>query len=471
MALSSTLVWEVRTTGSPTNGGGFRAGATGTDWSQQAAPQYSVTDAVANGTTTVTSATANFGTDVVGNVANIGGGWYEITARNSATSITVDRTIGIASGLTLKIGGALDHPATVAGVAVTSNKIFIRAGTYTTTATITFAQSPGAPASAVPAFRLIGYNASRTDKGAGGRPLVQLSTNTGLTGISCTGSGVIVENIAVDCASLGTSTGIGISFNSIVRNCKVQGFTSKGINLVNGHSVAQGNEVTGGTAAASSAISGNPNPASYIGNWVHDNACTGISPAGTCFIAFNVLSNNTGAASDGIFIPSTGSWIFNNTIYNSGRHGINYSTNDLMVPVLLLNNLLSENKGFGILGAPAPGDPADPIWDGNAFFSNTSGARSNMDDAGAVNPQNGVAAYVRVLDVILTADPFTNKATNDYSLNNTAGGGAAIRAHSAFPSWPGLSVVGSGDMGAIQHQEAAGGGLIYFPGMMGGMPG
>jgi hypothetical protein len=470
LALSSTICWEIRTAGSATNGGGFKPGATGTDWSQQNAAQYSVTDAVANGTTTVTSATANFGTDVVGNIANIGGGWYEITARSSTTSITVDRTIGIASGLTLKIGGALNHPATATGMAVASNKVFVKAGTYTTTATITFAQSPGAPASAVPAFRLIGYNTSRTDKGSGGRPLIQLSTNTGLTGINCTGTGAIVENIAVDCASLGTSTGIIVSFNSIVRNCKVQGFTLRGISLASGHSVAQGNEVTGGTSAATSAISGNPNPASYIDNWIHDNACTGISSAGTCSIAFNVLSNNTGAASDGINVASIGSWVFNNTIYNSGRHGINYST-DIMVPVLILNNLLAENKGFGIVGAPAAGDPADPIWDGNAFYNNTSGARSNMDDAGAVNPQNGVAAYVRALDVILTADPFTNKAANDFTLNNAAGGGAAVRGHGAFAAWPGLSFAGYPDMGAVQHQESAGGGLIYLPGMMGGMPG
>jgi hypothetical protein len=32
-------------------------------------------------------------------------------------------------------------------------------------------------------------------------------------------------------------------------------------------------------------------------------------------------------------------------------------------------------------------------------------------------------------------------------------------------------VVSYADMGAIRHQDPTGGGLIYFPGMMGGMPG
>ena len=64
MALSANTVLEVRNGGSDTNGGGFVTGAAGTDWSQQDAAQYSVTDGVTAGTTTITSATANFGTDV-----------------------------------------------------------------------------------------------------------------------------------------------------------------------------------------------------------------------------------------------------------------------------------------------------------------------------------------------------------------------------------------------------------------------
>jgi hypothetical protein len=56
MALNAAVVWDVRTTGNDTNGGGFRAGAAGTDYSQQdakntAGNHQSTTDAVANGTT------------------------------------------------------------------------------------------------------------------------------------------------------------------------------------------------------------------------------------------------------------------------------------------------------------------------------------------------------------------------------------------------------------------------------------
>jgi len=81
MALASATVWEVRTAGNDTNGGGFVTGASGSDWSQQDAARtgadvtdISVTDAVAAGTTTITSATANFDTTIVGNIVYFEGG-------------------------------------------------------------------------------------------------------------------------------------------------------------------------------------------------------------------------------------------------------------------------------------------------------------------------------------------------------------------------------------------------------------
>ena len=44
MALSSSMVWEVRSTGDDLNSGGFRAGAGGTDYSQQDTPLIAFTD-------------------------------------------------------------------------------------------------------------------------------------------------------------------------------------------------------------------------------------------------------------------------------------------------------------------------------------------------------------------------------------------------------------------------------------------
>ena len=49
-----------------------------------------------------------------------------------------------------------------------------------------------------------------------------------------------------------------------------------------------------------------------------------------------------------------------------------------------------------------------PSYDGNAYWSNTSGNRSNADDT-SINLQNGVGSYVNQYDVILAADPFTTQ--------------------------------------------------------------
>src|ERR1700742_5059016 len=129
MALSANTVLEVRLTGDDTNGGGFVTGASGTDWSLQNAAQYSVTDAVANGTNVVSSATGSFGADAIGNLAYLQGGSgslaadrYQITARTS-TSITLDRNVAAGTGITLKIGGALASPGMAAAVATVAGMI------------------------------------------------------------------------------------------------------------------------------------------------------------------------------------------------------------------------------------------------------------------------------------------------------------------------------------------------------------
>src|SRR4051812_1601745 len=108
MALSANTVWEVRSAGADTNGGGFNPGSGGTDYSQQNSAQLSVTDAACTGNTTVTSVTGGFTAAMVGSVMYLssGPGWYEITARASTNSITIDRNGPNASGMTAKVGGA-----------------------------------------------------------------------------------------------------------------------------------------------------------------------------------------------------------------------------------------------------------------------------------------------------------------------------------------------------------------------------
>ena len=56
MALSTGIVWEVRTTGALDNGGGFNPASSGVDYSQQNSAELSLTDGDCDGSTTLTSA-------------------------------------------------------------------------------------------------------------------------------------------------------------------------------------------------------------------------------------------------------------------------------------------------------------------------------------------------------------------------------------------------------------------------------
>ena len=144
MALSASSVWEVRTTGSDTNGGGFVTGASGTDYTQQNAAQYSLTNGVTNGTTTI--ATISAAAVMIGNIAYVQGGtgsvvagWYQITGASAGVSITVDRSTGLSAGtgVTINIGGALASPGQSGALLVAGNLIWVKSGTYPITSAST----------------------------------------------------------------------------------------------------------------------------------------------------------------------------------------------------------------------------------------------------------------------------------------------------------------------------------------------
>lgn len=267
MALSAAFILEVRNGGSATAGGGFKTGATGTDWGQQNSPQYSVTDGVTAGTTTITSVTANFGTDVVGNLMYVQGGtgtivagWYEITVRNSATSITVDRSTGltIGTGATLHIGGALNDPGLASSIAIVSGQLIYVKYNVTDYTITTATTGTGGPVTLAAGVSMIGYDVTRNDA-TGNRPclnwgavsapgslaylytaaatsssraFINLKANGnhvakvgGLTLFGATNPSMIIHNcVAINCDG---STGVGINCDAtgVISDCMVDSCT------------------------------------------------------------------------------------------------------------------------------------------------------------------------------------------------------------------------------------------------------
>jgi Right handed beta helix region len=475
-AISANAVWEVRTVGADTNGGGFVAGATGTDMSQfnnknaaacsscqSATINISTTDAVANGTTTITSATGNFSAAIVGNVVEFSGGtgsivavWRQVTAFTNSTTITIDTLIAASTGMTMNIGGALATISKALAVSTAQNIIFVKAtATYSITAGLAL-NNQFQPTNANPPNQLVGYTTTRTDAG---RATIQFSTNTGITGLDATnGQGWYISNFVVDCNSLGSSIGLRINTASVLRNLLVKNCTSIGVNLANGSASLIDSEVTAISGTTGAVDSGN-NTTSVLRCYIHDNTAPGIVLTGGGAMAmYNVIANNSGATSDGIFVNNTGpSIILNNTIYNNGRDGIRFAElHSLGSASTARNNLLISNGEYGLNGYVSPGWGKFPQWDGNAYFGNATAARNNADDTGTTNPVNAANPYSNTLDVTLTGSPFTNTVTHDFTLNSTAGAGAAAKGTATPGALPGLSQSGSMSFGALQPAIGAG---------------
>lgn len=454
MALSAAMVWEVRAAGLDTNGGGFKAGASGTDYSQQDAAQKSGADLHMHASTNTKCHpnAAGVAAADVGNVIYIasGTGWtpgfYEITAQDG-TDWTLDRSpcaAGSGDLGTYKMGGALLTINILPTCMVTQNKAFVKKGAaaYQSNASITFTgigETPGT-------FTILeGYDATRGDKG---RPTLQLITNTGLNALAFPGNGWNIRNFIVDCNSLGTSRGIYATGSySVAYNCKVSNFTTIGISISGDGGAAYDCEVTAGAAGAVG-ITANRVTRCYV----HDNACTGLN---NCpHVVRCLIVNNTGASSDGITMSIYGGLIVGNTIHGNGRDGIRHASYN--INYLIFGNILTSNVGYGLRGNSMC---TDPCHDGNAYWNNTAGAKNGCT---STTGAYAAAPYTIAFDITLTGDPYTNSAGGNFTLNNTAGAGAACRAAGIPGSLGGQT--GYPDLGVYQHQEVVAGGFPILGG-------
>lgn len=441
MALSAATIWEVRTAGNDTNGGGFVAGAAGTDYSQQdakntAGSDISTTDAVANGTTTITSATANFGTTIVGNIVYFAGGtgtitgvWRQVTARASTTSITIDAAIAASTGMTMNIGGALASPGQAMASLVAGHTVYVKAGTYT----IASASTNIATGCLAPAVRvnIEGYNATRGDLGTA--PLLQASGISTFTIVAAVNDAKF-RNLRVDGAGLTSSRGFstvrGQYYRLTALNCTNSGFSAS--------AASQLVECRASGCSTAAAIIGYLSAYACVAD---ANTVTGFAPGVSGVTDRCIAYGNTGASSDG-FTLATGSGmrITNSVAYGNGRDGIRLSATSPTV----INVMSESNTGAGV---SMSGATSVSLYNA-ATFGNASG----IDVTGAVgevtnyNPVAGSGSF------------FTNAAAGDFALNATAGAGASARAAGVPGLFPAGLTTGYLDIGAAQHQDPAGGG-------------
>lgn len=426
MALNIAVEWDVRTTGNDGNGGGFVAGATGTDYSKQDSAQKSSNDLHMHGTTNTKCHpnAAGVAAEDVGNIVNITAGtdWtpgrYEIVSQDG-TDWTLDRSPSAAGNANLgtyAMGGALLTIGSAAAAAVTFNTVHVKAGTYTLTTTVTPTMGSGV---------WIGYQTTHRDMGT--RPLITTATDsTVLINTSGSAGGTIQGvNISFSNTAAVRANGIQASrgdVSGLFYRCLFDGFERAFYVNGGGCWVPLMLEETEVKNCTSDGVWVR-DPIVAINNYIHDNGANGVYLNGVNYgapvfqFSGNIFANNTG---DGIYqaisdVSAYKYFFHRNTFAGNCGDGIQTGAGGggLTAPpfVELVNNIFYDNGAYGV------NNPVAPL---NGYLNRCNAYGAN-GTAAVLNMPAGTG------DVTLTADPFTNAAAGDYSLNNTAGGGAACK--------------------------------------------
>jgi hypothetical protein len=454
--------WELESGGNDANGAYFNTAAAGIDYSVQSSPQLSLTDIVTNGTTTLTSATGGFTAAMIGNGINIAGTVYEIKTRVDTNTITVDRTIGAASGQTGKVGGAALTLGYLMSQAVVGNTVYClgNGGAYSfangtaNTAGNKVSMTVGGDTSIWVPFWIVGYATNRTRANTdASRPIFQAGAAS-MTLLDLGAQKIIfLHNIDFDgnSGSFASTRGLVVGSSASgarVSRCKFRNWGNNAISSTLSGLIVQDCDFTTNPSVA---FAGRGN---LLRCDLHANTATPVSVSSTFSVVRCNLYGNTGASTDGIAITSgdIGLYVRECSLYGNGRHGINITANFTTQFIPFENLIITGNGGYGVAANAATNLV---ILDHVATFNNTSGRSNNINAQADVSP------------IILTASPFTNANAGDLSLNATAGGGAAVRAAGIPGTYPAGTTVNYLDIGAAQHKDA--GGILLNPGMSGGL--
>lgn len=444
MGLSANTHWDVRpATGSDNNGGGFVQGATGTDYSQQASPQYALTGIASAGAGNVVLSAAA-AADMVGNIAkvisgtNFTTGFFEILSVVAGVSITFSTNkagtaicTGAGASGVINIGGSLAS-VTVLAVntptnAFNGNVIWVK-GTITATAEL----QPDSH------LTYAGYG---TTHGDGVRAGYTTATNS--TPLFQVFNQHEARFGNFNFSNTATTRDIGfvyrLNYGAYFTNCSFDGF-SNAVQAGLASVIADTEyslhfidcEIKNSTSTAGAVQLFQPVAMLFHGCYIHHNAGdgvrldgTGATGTGAGLVVFQNTVFDTNAGK-GVNITSASvggqparSWFYNNCVfYNNGSDGVKYASATWPEFIRVSNCIFYLNGGFGFFRDTTTDLTLTMFPSANAYGSNTSGARGGIWPASpAANP-----------DVTLTADPFTNAAGGDFTLNGTAGGGAALKA-------------------------------------------
>jgi hypothetical protein len=473
MALPSDTTWEVRADGSDTAaGGGFSlatavaAGGSAANDMTYPTPTvatFSGTLSAAQSSTTLTDSAAAFTPGMVGNAiyipsgTNFVAGSYMIMSYTNASNVVLDSapaTAGAGSGGTGYVGGALASPAVALGRKAAGNDVWIRSGTYTvnvaTNQVANGISNDTNGGSATNWTRIAGYDAAvgRTlFPSTTVRPVFSTNLSSGTYAIILSSSYTEVFNVEVAASSAGAGSGIHLTAGYMrARRCKT---TDCNIGIrCNG----SGFQAVVGCEAVGSTNTTNGGFTSPSGITVTMYNCEAHGGLGHGFYLYNgnaaVNCVSWGNSKNGFAAAGIGYTAIGCVARGNGQYGF-----DLSGTVSILSNCIAH------------GNTSGPFY----TTSVADGALS-LNCAAPSAPDTNSVPLVQGF-VTLTADPFTNGAAGDFTLNDAAGGGALLRDTGAVSaSYPAKTPSGAttvyAEFGPATHQAASGGGggTVILPG-------
>jgi hypothetical protein len=289
--------------------------------------------------------------------------------------------------------------------------------------------------------RLIGYNTTRGDNGT--RPVLKAGAGQTAMAIVTMANNCVVENVETDGSANTGNNGIlgSTSIQCLVLRCRARacdnaGFNVGGTNCKIAHceaiACARGFAISNGTICYACEAH-----ASYTTGFDVQIAIV------SCCLAYGGTGTAHGFSDSTSGAPQT---YLSCTSYGNGGQG--FYLNASPASILMVNCLAVNNTGFGFTSDTAN---TSVYLETCAGYNNTGGNTSN------IGKNEGFIA--------LTGNPFTNAGAGDFSLNNTAGGGALLRGLGWPAAFPAGTTSTYMDVGAAQVQGVSGGG-----GMAKGIP-
>lgn len=394
---------------------GTASGKYGVDYSQNDSAIATSTTATSSGAGSVIlfagstqSMLGNYVQIISGTLATPG--WYEIIAETAGVSITTDRasTTGIASGITMNIGGAgrLNGAEDAFQAMLPAGSIiFVKNGSYTLSAGISTANTNNTVIT--PAF-WIGYNAVRGDACFGAnRPAVAAGANAVSFGVNQLFYNIIWTTTAAN--------GVGCSGATRFVNCKITNSSTTanryGLVAVDGMLVCIGCEAISQNGYG---VGNSTAGSTYIyGSYIHDcnqGANSNGANGSNVFIG-NIFELNTTECIGNASVSST---VMNNTFYGrEAKVGIGINTTQVLAEVSRVINNIFYGLATGINIATGAAGTATGY--ANDFFNNTTDVTNWTKDITdvAVNPSfSGASQAVGTVGQGLSGSKFQDSTQN-----------------------------------------------------------